>query len=1114
MGLQADISVKIDTGGLISTLGGKIAGFKGSLDGISVPPIDVDAFRDAALGTSGLGGGLTGSVGSVAAQLPSIVERLPLPTDALGPVRAVLDLVESLASADLETKFKNLGDSLAGEFSGTSDEGFLGILLKIADLFGNSSQVGEWKALVERIGSLAGVRLPEQGLAAPNLVPGAAAAIRLLGGLMAEFTVISETGRLAKAAAGQIDADAIAKSTAALTGFFEGGGPTLAQLIASTNPADAAQVDVAVAAVKQMRLRLDHWGSEVSRRLAFGEATLVFMNLPGAQRDLDYAAQILRQADADALRRLLDSAARALGSVVPPEALSGPQFTLDEFFTQVEGRIGQIAAKISALDASAISGPLTSGLNIALDIPNRLGEAIEQVKLAISGALEQVRAAIAALPLDAIRNVITDVLGALTRAIQVIGDLVTAIKNLLETAANTIKTVLGTADQALTDFRDAVKALLHDAVQFVEGLHLEQVVGAVADGAQQLAGAIAKASMKPYFDTAASAIDTATGVIEKVPFDLLPDSMEQEVVDALRPIKTADVGALQTEIESLLQIGPDGKFTLRPEIEKAVAEVQKKFDDLIAEIRARNPRAALAAVDAQLAAFGEKVRQLSLQVDLTPVRNAIQEVRSAAQAMDPNIVLQPLRDGFNQVLAKIEEYAPEKLIEPVEQRWNAALQKVMDLSRLKQWKKLLDDLAAEATKALDLVDPAQFGPNFDAALTDALATLDRLPQLHAGSAFGSVIATIYHGSRLRVLPLSFEPVLEWMGGATGAAGGDDLRGRTESAVEALQKCDQTLDQVDLPGVMARLGQGFQSVRSAALGIQAGAGRDRITAELDLVDLARALGPLQANQQRFFEVLKRTTNEIAQLSAAGFSEVDDGVRRLKEAWQPMQPVNTALTGTFGRLGITGFDVGLGEVVRRLVALAPPSRIVALLTPLFTAVHDRVKAFIDAIANPLRAAIQRLIDILESLSLTPLKDGLKAIHLAVVAQIKPFHPDQLLAEPLAAFTTVRNQVIAFDPVKDIQAIIEAVAKAVETVLKKLNVEELLAEPLALYDKILELISSLKPGDLLVPVLDQLDRVAEEVDQGLTRTVDAFRGLQDALPDQVGSTSLSASASVSVS
>ena len=49
--------------------------------------------------------------------------------------------------------------------------------------------------------------------------------------------------------------------------------------------------------------------------------------------------------------------------------------------------------------------------------------------------------------------------------------------------------------------------------------------------------------------------------------------------------------------------------------------------------------------------------------------------------------------------------------------------------------------------------------SFDAALNDGLDTLNRLPHLHAGSAFGSVIAALYHGSRLRVLPLSFEPVL-------------------------------------------------------------------------------------------------------------------------------------------------------------------------------------------------------------------------------------------------------------------------------------------------------------------------------------------------------------------
>jgi hypothetical protein len=42
--------------------------------------------------------------------------------------------------------------------------------------------------------------------------------------------------------------------------------------------------------------------------------------------------------------------------------------------------------------------------------------------------------------------------------------------------------------------------------------------------------------------------------------------------------------------------------------------------------------------------------------------------------------------------------------------------------------------------------------------------------------------------------------------------------------------------------------------------------------------------------------------------------------------------------------------------------------------------------------------------------------------------------------------------------------------------------------------------------------LDTLSEKVSQGLDDTAESFERLQNALPDQVGSTSLSASASVS--
>ena len=81
----------------------------------------------------------------------------------------------------------------------------------------------------------------------------------------------------------------------------------------------------------------------------------------------------------------------------------------------------------------------------------------------------------------------------------------------------------------------------------------------------------------------------------------------------------------------------------------------------------------------------------------------------------------------------------------------------------------------------------------------------------------------------------------------------------------------------------------------------------------------------------------------------------------------------------------------------------------------------------------------------------------------------------------------------------------------VLSKLDGNALLATPTQIFDSIVGTISGLDLGVLLDPLYIRLDAIAEQVSVGLEDTVTAFGRLQDALPAQVGSTSVSASASV---
>ena len=74
--------------------------------------------------------------------------------------------------------------------------------------------------------------------------------------------------------------------------------------------------------------------------------------------------------------------------------------------------------------------------------------------------------------------------------------------------------------------------------------------------------------------------------------------------------------------------------------------------------------------------------------------------------------------------------------------------------------------------------------------------------------------------------------------------------------------------------------------------------------------------------------------------------------------------------------------------------------------------------------------------------------------------------------------------------------------------MSAEQLLHSPLAIYRSLVNALSALNISALLAPVLDAVDVIGQQVDQGLDDTVTAFRGLQAALPSGGGGSSVSVS------
>ena len=726
-----------------------------------------------------------------------------------------------------------------------------------------------------------------------------------------------------------------------------------------------------------------------------------------------------------------------------------------------------------------------------------------------------VRDAVAALPVQAIAHAIHALLDPIAQVIETIRQLVTDVLAALQSAADAMTTALGAVEGQVDNLKAAVDGLFGQVKTFLDSLHLDQVLGAVEEAIRTLATALEQARMEPYFSTAASAIDTAADVIAAVPFELLPESMKADVDAAVAPIKAADAGALETEIESLLQITPDGHFAILSDIDAAVATLQQSYNALIDEVKQHEPRVALADVDAKLDELAAQIQQLSPALTLQPVQDAIDRVKGALASLDVNTPLEPVRGAFASIIAKVNEFTPSTLVGGVEDRITAVRQQVIALLRLDEIDEKVDDAHERAVALLDRYDADLLQRRLELAVQEFIDLADRTPHLQMMSGLGAIVAGLLNGMGLRVYPHSFETVLRWLGGTSAAA---ELNARVAGAGASVAAVRQTVSSLDFQARVATVTTRASNVRAKIGPLAATLAVDSpfslmLSAAAPRLDAAAVFGSLDANRARFASALADATQRLQVIAQAGFSDADVRVANLNASISPLDPARAYVRRLLERIGLSGFELGLAGVLRAFFTLVPPSRLVGLVRPIFDALRSRVEALIDAILDPLKDGVESVRAALDAIDLAPLIQSLDQIHAEVVAQITALSPDALLGPALAEVNALKATLTSADPLAPVLTILNAVRDTVARILAKLSLEKLLEIPLAIYDELLKELSRLDIAKLIAPLRAQLDDIAHQVDAGLDQTVEAFERLQAALPSGGGGSTVEVGVDVSV-
>ncbi|MCP4285355.1 MAG: hypothetical protein GY792_13020 [Gammaproteobacteria bacterium] len=1103
MALIDELSQRMDVSASIGNLEADVGGALTEMSGVSLPDLSSD-FDQAGNLRSGIDlDNISNSLDAVLAQIPEL-DTLPVANDIIGPVQKVIDLAEKLNALDWPNTLQEFESGLQEQISSNGD--FLSRLEELAGFLQGNASMDAVKSLVESLAELTGTNLSADQLKLPELLPAVQTISKLIGHLMSMYHQLNEGNQLANFIGKQLDADSIGAGVQQVTKQLqETGTVPLRQMINDLDVND----DAAVAAVKQAlqnaALPVVALRAAIAEGMGFGEATLVQLNPDTLKQAIKAASSDLGGLDLTPFTNVVQNVAGTLQPMFAVDFGNAPAETLDSWLTRLEGRVTELASGIDGYDIGSLTAPLTDGIEIVMALPEEITNALQSVKLSVKQGLDTIEDAVQAIPVENVANAIRTVLDPIADALEFIGDLVGRIQSVLETAIGTLQGALDTAEDAVDTVKKAIEDIFKQAQSYIDSLNLEQVIGEVSEQIQNFADLLNKADMTPYFDAVVDALDTTTGVVDKVPFDMLPDSMEQDVVDLVKPVKDVDVTAFSNDIQSLLQIGPDGKFALRPDLEAALEGIQDKYDQLLEVVRQADPAALLSDIDNELSNLQQKIQELTPDVALEPVQKAIDDVKGAVGSFNLNETLAPLNEGFDELLEKIDEFKPSTMLQPLEEKLTEVRSAVFGSFQLDTWQKQLLDLREQTINLLDPLDPDQLQPALQSLVDELKSQTNSLSQLELGYLVGSIINSLLGGRGARAD--AFQAVLEWL---TSDAGTSLLTGLAGSASTAIDQAKNAVQRVDPQAIAVQLQPSINDINSAISSLPDGEVKTELQQCARSLDVEQTIGGLAIHRQRYMQSLTDASAAFTELANEGLSEVDLAVNQLRDAFNPLNFAREFFQQILGFIGIGGFEQGLQQVVNNTFAVATPARLAGVFTPLLTALKGRLTALLDGFLNPVLDAIADLQALQDQLSLADLMLELDEIHAAARQKVEALHPNNLLGEVVSAFNDSQTDVLNFDPLGPITEGLTSLQESSSRVLGKLSAEEILKTPLEIYDDVLSLLESLDLGELLTPVLDVLDNLSQKVASGLDDTGTAFVRLQDALPDQVGSTSVTGSVS----
>jgi hypothetical protein len=509
---------------------------------------------------------------------------------------------------------------------------------------------------------------------------------------------------------------------------------------------------------------------------------------------------------------------------------------------------------------------------------------------------------------------------------------------------------------------------------------------------------------------------------------------------------------------------------------------------------------------AQLRAIVDDIDPAAL---LAPVTETMAQFKGLLSGVDLEATsLEPLDEALAPVTDALAAINPAELLSGVTGQLAQVRTQVLDVLRLDDADQALTDFRGRVATLLDALDPVGLAEVIGQAVAERLQAPESGPP---GGVVSSLITMLAQATGLDADETGVAEALHWVGGVDGAP---VVRSRLTTVAVSLQGTATAVRALD-PGPLVAAAQAQRRAVVEALSLHpADSGlRTMVDPLVAGRSPSEVLGPLIENRQRYLNGLDAQATVAVGMAASGRSEITVSATGLRAALAPLDAIPARLRAIVERLGIASPGTALTDILRHLLDVAGPARLVLPFAGLVDAIRAKALQALDALLAPARDTVGTLRSLVNAFDIGPVQAELVALHQQVTAQVAAASPRALLGPVIDTADATITRLADFDPLGPVNDVLTQAKAAATQVLDTARPTVVFADVVAIHGELMRLAAGLDVRSLLQPVLTALDALAAQLDSGFDQTGDALQRLQASLPDKVSDMSLSGGVEVSI-